>query len=236
MISDERFFAWLDGELEAADAAEVEALVAADSALQRRADAHRAIAKRLGSAFNPVAEAPVPARLMEAASAATADVIDFGAARERRSARAVPAGMQWAAMAATLAIGVLGGAMINGGNSSSSIAQQDGRLVASGELEAALYTRLASAPSDQGARIGLTFRDTAGNLCRSFSDNGAAGLACHQGGDWRIKGLFQAGEGQQSEFRMAAGSDPRLAGLIDSTMAGEPLDAVGERRALASLR
>jgi hypothetical protein len=35
---------------------------------------------------------------------------------------------------------------------------------------------------------------------------------------------------------MAAGPDPRLADLIGSTMAGEPLDAAGERKALDGLR
>jgi hypothetical protein len=235
MISDEQFFAWLDGELAPEEAAAIGTLVAADPDLQRRADAHRALAGRLGAAFDPIAEAPVPAYLLESTRPREAEVIDFGAAKGRRSARPVPLRMQWAAMAATLAIGILAGSMINGG-AASLITQEDGRLVASGELEQALYTRLASAPSDQGTRIGLTFRDAAGDLCRSFTDGGAAGLACHQGGDWRVRGLFQAGEGQQSEFRMAAGPDPRLADLVDSTMAGEPLDAAAERQALDSLR
>ena len=35
---------------------------------------------------------------------------------------------------------------------------------------------------------------------------------------------------------MAAGPDPRLAELIGSTIAGEPLDAKAERKALADLR
>jgi hypothetical protein len=235
MISDERFFAWLDGELEPAEAALVEALVAADPALKRRADEHRALAGRLQAAFDPIAQAAVPASLLEAASPRRAEVIDFRAAKERRTARPVSAGMQWAAMAATLAIGIVAGSMINGGDASP-IAQENGRLVASGELERALYTRLASAPVDQGARIGLTFRAKGGSLCRSFTDDGATGLACHQGDDWRIQGLFEAGEGQQSEFRMAAGPDPRLAALIDGSIAGEPLDAAAEREALASLR
>ena len=232
MISDERFFAWLDGELEPAEAAEVAALVAADPNLQRQADAHRALAGRLGAAFDPVAAAPLPGRLVEAARPRPAEVIDLAA---RRDARTIPVRMQWAAMAATLAIGIVAGSMI-GSAPSGPIGRENGQLVASGDLEAALYTRLASAPADDGARIGLTFRDAAGDVCRSFTDDGAAGLACHQGGDWRIRGLFQAGEGQQAEFRMAAGADPRLAGLVDATMAGEPLDAAGEREALASLR
>jgi len=233
MISDERFFAWLDGELEPGEAAEVAALVAADPELQRKAEAHRALRARLGAAFDPVAAAPLPDRLAEAIYPKDAEVIDFAARREGR--RPISVRMQWAAMAATLAIGIVAGSMI-GSSPSGPIGREDGRLVASGDLEAALYTRLASAPAEDGARIGLTFRDAAGDLCRSFTDDGAVGLACHQGGDWRIRGLFQEAEGQRYDFRMAAGQDPRLADLLEATMAEEPLDAAGERKALDTLR
>ena len=232
MISDERFFAWLDGELDPAEAAAIDELIAADPELQRKAEAHRALGGTLRSAFDPIAAAAVPDRLVQAAGPREAQVIDFSARRARARPAWAPA--QWAAMAATLAIGIVAGSMVNGADGP--IARENGRLVASGELSEALYARLASAPSEEGTRIGLTFRDAAGDLCRSFTDEGAAGLACHQGGDWRIRGLFQAGEGQQGEFRMAAGADPRLAELIDSTMAGEPLDAAAERKALDSLR
>lgn len=233
MISDERFFAWLDGELDDRDAAEVEALVAADPALGRKAQAHRALGGRVRAAFDPVAEAPVPQRLLDAARPRGAEVVDLAA--RRAAARPFSLPMQWAAMAATLAIGVVAGSMLDSG-AAGPIARQDGQLVAAGTLEQALYTRLASAPADQGARIGLTFRNSGGDLCRSFTDAGASGLACHQGGDWQIRGLFQAGEGQQGEFRMAAGPDPRLGELIDSTIAGEPLGAEAERQALSGLK
>ncbi len=43
--------------------------------------------------------------------------------------------------------------------------------------------------------------------------------------------MFAAPEGQTSDYRMAAGVDPNLAALIDSTMAGEPLDAAQEQAA-----
>lgn len=233
MISDERFFAWLDGELDAAEAAEVEALVAGDPELARKAAAHHALHDRLRAAFDPIADPAVPPQLRDAARSGRADILDLQA---RRSApRPISRPMQWMAMAATLAIGVVAGSLIDAGDSGP-LARENGQLVAAGELEATLYTRLASAPADDGARIGLTFRDRAGDLCRSFTDSGTSGLACHRGGDWRILGLFQAGEGQQSEFRMAASADPRLAGLVDAAIAGEPLDADGERRALEQLK
>lgn len=232
-MNDELFFAWLDGELDAPRAADVAALVAADPELRRRAEAHRAFGQRMHAAFDPVAEAPVPAALRDAARP-PAEVIDFAAARDRRRP-AFPVWTQWAAMAATLAIGFVGGSFMSGG-AAGPVAVENGHMVASGELEQALYTRLASAPAGDGVRIGLTFRDAAGDLCRSFTDSTASGLACSKDGDWRIQGLFQAGEGQQGEFRMAAGPDPRLAELVDSAMAGEPLDAAAERQALGGLR
>lgn len=229
MISDERFFAWLDGELEPAEAASVEAIVADDPNLQRRADEHRALGQRLRAAFDPVADMPVPDRLRPQ----QAEVVDL--ASRRPLARPIARGVQWAAMAATLAIGVVAGTIINPG-ASGPVGREEGRMVAAGALEEALYTRLASAPADDGARIGLTFRNADGDLCRSFTDETLSGLACHEGGDWRIRGLFQAGEGQQSDYRMAAGQDPRLAELVGSTMAGEPFDAAAEKQALDALR
>jgi hypothetical protein len=234
MIDDERFFAWLDGELEPAEAAAVDAIVAADLALQRRAADHRALGGRLSDAFNPIADAALPDRLSAAARLPEADVVDLTVARERRR-QAYPMWAQWAAMAATLGVGIVTGSLLDG-TTSTPIARENGQLVASGELEDGLYTRLASAPAESGPRIGLTFRNSAGDLCRSFTDDDAAGLACHERGGWRIRGLFQAGQGQQFEYRMAAGPDPRLAELIDSTIVGEPLDAVAERRAIETLR
>jgi hypothetical protein len=233
MISDDRFFAWLDGELDPVEAAAIDQLVAADPDLQRKAEAHRVLGGTLRAAFDPIADASVPQPLADAARPREAEVIDFASRRDARRQRFAP--MQWAAMVATLAIGVVAGSMINTGPSGP-VTRENGQLVASGDLEQALYARLASAPADEGARIGLTFRDAAGDVCRSFVDDGTSGLACHQSGDWQIRGLFQAGEGQRGQFRMAAGPDPRLAQLIDSTIAGEPLDATGEREALASLK
>lgn len=231
MIDDTRFFAWLDGELAPAEAAEVEALVAGDRQLAQKAAEHCALHGRLHAAFDPIIGSPVPLQLRQAAHARPAGVVSI---EDRRRSLRVFRPTQWMAMAATLAIGVVAGSLIDSG-ASAPLVREDGQLIAAGELEAALYTRLASAPADSGPRIGLTFRNRAGDLCRSFTDSGTSGLACHQSGDWRIRGLFQAGEGQRSEFRMASGHDPRLAELVDSAMAGEPFDADAERQALATL-
>lgn len=232
MINETKFFAWLDGELSDDEAAEVEREVAADPQLQRRAEEHRALTAELRSAFAPLTEAPLPARLTGPLEPSAADkVFSLAEARERREARAAP--LLWkhmAAMAATLVLGIVVGNQLTG-NPTSPIQTEAGRLVAGAELKSALYAKLASAPQEDGPRIGMTFRDRSGAICRTFKDKFTSGLACHNQGDWRILGVFQAPEGQGTDYRMAAGADSRLLELADEHMSGEPLGAAEERAA-----
>lgn len=221
MMDDEQFFAWLDGELDPQAAGEVAARVAADPELQRMAEAHRSMQTRLRDAFEPVLTAAPPA----------ANVVDLTAARERRAARrAWPAAAQWAAIAATLVVGIVTGTMIAGGADSPG-RDGSGQMLASGSLDRALDTQLASAPAADGPRIGLTFRDQAGSICRSFTDGSAQGLACRDGDDWALRAFVQGENSGSGEFRMAAGVDPAVAATIDRRMAGEPLDAAAELKA-----
>ena len=230
-MDDNKFFAWLDNELDAAASARIAAQVAADPELQRRAAAHRSLQARLGDAFAPIAAAPIPATIFSSPERVT--VVDLAIARERRSPRlGLPSMAQWAAMAATLVLGLVTGSMLDR-ESSSPIESQSGQLLASAGLARALDTRLASAPAATGPRIGLTFRSQDGMICRSFTAAAAQGLACRDGQDWRIRGLFQGAESATGDYRMAAGVDPNLAALIDSTVAGEAFDPIEERRALA---
>jgi len=222
MTEDGKFFAWLDGELGPAEAADMEAKVAADEQLQQLADQHRALRAQLRGAFDPIAAAPVPDQLTIHPSA---KVIDFAAAKRVR----LPSLPQWSAMAATLVLGLFLGTKVPQ-HGSSLVAVKDGRLYAASALNHSLDTELASAPRGD-VRIGLTFRDHSGEVCRSFTASAASGLACRSDGHWRLKGLFGAPEGQGGDYRMAAGMDPNLAALVDSTMAGEPFDAAAERAA-----
>jgi hypothetical protein len=230
MVDDEKFFAWLDGELTGREAEAMAAKVASDPELAELAEHHRALAGRLKSAFDTVAEAPVPEGLVDALRGSRHQVIDFRAAsRERRKAglRPLP---QWLALAATLVLGVGLGTLVRQ-PSASPVEFQDARIYAAASLGRALDTELASAPGNGDIRVGLTFRDAKGALCRSFSGSAASGLACRQGDHWQLRGLFAAPEGQGDTYRMAAGMDPNLAALVDSTMAGEPFDAAEEKAA-----
>ena len=227
MTDDAEFFAWLDGELDAARATIVEARVAASPELAARAVEHRRMAAKLKDAFAPVMEAGAPPPQFHSAKP-----IEFGARAAGREARRASFGVpQWAAMAATLALGLLVGNLVGGSGETSPVAVDSGRLIASASLEKTLDNGLASVPTGSGARIGLTFRNAQGDICRSFQDGPAGGLACRKGQQWRIEGLFPGSQGQTSDYRMAAGQDPRLAELISQTIEGDPFDSAQERAA-----
>jgi hypothetical protein len=231
MNADDKFFAWLDGELSGPEAAEMAARVAADAELARLAEQHRALQAELKGAFDPVAQAPIPQPLIDAVRRPAARVIDFAAAKNAREMRRSwrPAA-QWAAMAATLVLGFFLGALTPRHNAAP-VTVQDGALYANASLDTALDSELASAPATDAVRIGLTFRDQSGALCRTFTEAKESGLACRSGGRWQVRGLFPAPEGQGGAYRMAAGMDPNLAALVDSTMSGEPLDSAQEKAA-----
>jgi hypothetical protein len=229
MTADEKFFAWLDGELSGAEAAETEAKVASDPELARLAEQHRALRSELKSVFDQVAEAPVPKHLIDAVRPPPAQVIDFQAAKSARELRGSwPPAAQWAAMAATLVLGFFAGTFTPRHNNAP-VTVQDGALYASASLNQALSSALASAPNGP-VRIGLTYRDQTGSICRTFTEAKSSGLACRDGARWQLRGLFPAPEGQGDAYRMAAGMDPNLATLVNSTIAGDPFDSGEEEK------
>jgi hypothetical protein len=225
MTDEPEFYAWLDGELAEPQASLMAARVAADPELASFAKQQRALRARMTAAFAPIAAAPMPQRLLEAARS-EAKVIDIAAVRERRH--------RWSltglAAAASLVLGLALGLALPGERDSNFVSRGH-QLAASGRLAGALDRQLASAGEQDGVRIRLSFKDQSGRFCRSFTATGQTGLACRAGDGWSIEGLV-AGEDDGSDYRMASGVDPALGGLIDSRLAGEPLDAVSEREAV----
>lgn len=215
MTEEEEFFAWLDGELAPDAAAIVAARVAADPQLQRLADEHRSMQAELRSAFDPVMN-DVPANGSNV-------VVMRSAANDNRGL------LRYGAMAASMAIALLVGIQIGKPGEDSLFVSQNGQLIAAAALDDTLNDQLASAQQGE-IRVGLSFKDSADHYCRSFIAPEAAGLACRDGNSWRVEGLF-AGTGEVGEYRMAAGTDPRLAELIDDMIVGEPLDADEEAAA-----
>ena len=243
-ISDDTLHAYVDGELDAAARAEVEAAIAADPQLAQRVQQGQSLRGLLRAAYDPVLDEPVPARLLAAArgAAPVAKVVDLAAERASRKAMPVRAWAggwpQWGAMAACLVVGIFVGHSALIAPAGDAVATRDGQMVARGELARSLSTQLSSAqPGDAPVRIGLSFVSRGDEYCRTFllRRGGAAGLACRHGDDWQLRVLTQdpAASAGAGGLRMAASpTPPAVLRAVDEQIQGSALDAEAERAAL----
>lgn len=232
--SDETIAAYVDGELDAAQRADLEAALGADPALAERVEQERALRSRVEAAFGAVLDEPVPQRLLEALQSPA--VIDLAAARAARAPRRWR-GPEWGAMAACLAIGLFAGrALLAPSAENAPFATAAGRLLARGALDRALTTQLSSEPGG-GVALPVSFAADDGRWCRSFvlARGSLAGLACRHGDGWQVELLAAAGPAAPAgSVRPAATALPEpVLRAIDARIAGEPLDAAAERAARA---
>jgi anti-sigma factor RsiW len=102
--SDDRLIAYLDGELDDAERAEIALWLERDAGLRERAAELGESAALLRTAFDEVLREPVPERLVAAARGETGKVVDFAAARDTRLKRVVADRRWWAGAAAAAAI------------------------------------------------------------------------------------------------------------------------------------
>lgn len=232
-ISDEILIRYADGEASADDRLLVEAALAADPAVADRLAAHRSLAARVKTAFAPAAEQPVPQALLSLLDApaqeADSKVVSLNRFRAQRAP--APQWMAWAAMAACLVIGVLVGSQMPWAAGPGLIDRQQN---ARGALMAALDGQLASQPDkSQAVRIGVSFHKAGGGVCRTYSAPGSAGLACREGPKWKVMVAVAQAPAGSSEFR-TAGSEapPAVLEAMDNLIAGDPLDAAGEKAAM----
>lgn len=240
-FSDETLMAYADGEVDADTRRQIEAAMAADPAIAERVARHRALRVDLGAAFGGVLDEPIPSRLLDAANSSptptrSATVTDLSAARAAKSGgqgSRTWSWPEWTAIAASLLIGVLAGrSALQPGQSEMFATRSDG-IIATGELSAALDRQLSGTATGGDVHIGLSFRAKDGNYCRSFAAGTAAGFACREDAQWRVRALNEAGApAAGGEYRMA-GSElpPAVLAAIDDVMEGEALDREQEQAA-----
>lgn len=235
---DETLMAFADGELDEPRRAEIEAAIARDPELARRVSRHRELRARLGAAFAPVLEQPVPASLETAARgdasaspATRGNVVQFPA-RVARAPATPWRGREWFAMAASLVAGMfLSWRFLS--PASAPLVANEGALVARGELASALESQLAGEQSGSSAvLIGVTFAANGGDYCRTFilRDTATAGLACREQGEWHVPVTNEI-DLPAGELRQASSMPPAILEAIDARLAGEPLDAAAEKAA-----
>lgn len=243
LISEETLQAYVDGELGAAEVAQIDAALAHDALLARRVAQARAIRAQLRSLFDPVLDEPVPEQLSALLRPAPQSVPvapvpltaqarhrGFGAGRRRTSRRWLVPGTAVAASLAVLALAL----WWNVG--SSLVRMQDGQQFAAGALSHALDQGLASAPVPSATiAIGLTFRSADGHICRTFARRTSpalAGLACHESAGWSLPLLSTNTEYVGGELRQAASDlPPAVQAAVDARIRGDAFDAQQERAA-----
>ena len=236
-FSEETLMAYADNELDSETRAAVEAAMATDPEVARRVAQHKALRGRLRVAFDKVLDEPPPQRLIDAARGVPAVRREGNVIPLRRRPpprRALP---QWAALAASLILGVLiGQALLRTSGTAEPVTSRDGQLLASGVLAQTLSDQLAGTPAqDTSVRIGVSFKSKDGDYCRTFAlreSTMLAGLACRKGDDWRVQVLAQGGSASGSGYRQAGSEMPRsVMQAVDDSIAGEPLDAHAEAAA-----
>ncbi len=242
-IDDDSLQAYVDGALDAAEAARVEAALAQDEALARRVRQLQALNAQLRAAFDPVLDEPVPARLsalLQPPSAPEGTVLPFRARGTEASRHRHVLRRRWlpgAALAASLALLAAGLWWWQSGNVL--MRTQGGQQFAAGALAHALDRELASAPDTQSpVAIGLSFRSKDGQICRSFTVRtppARAGLACHTAAGWELPVFGAAEQSAGGELRQAASElPPAVQAAIDARLRGNIFDAQQERAARAA--
>jgi hypothetical protein len=229
-IDPEMLMAYVDGELDPIATKRVERAAGADATLAEEIARQQRLRTRLRSAFDPVATTP-PSDTLLATLRTAGEVTDIAAARAKRGwrfSRWLPAG---GAVAAALALGLFIGHGIQ--QSGEPFAMRDGTLVARGEAARALDIELASAkPAGNNIRIIVTFRRSDGDYCRAFETGTQAAIACRGEHGWQIESLRAASGGVSTQYRQAGSGSAALMAEAQDMMAGEPLDATGERAAI----
>jgi hypothetical protein len=237
-FSDETVMAYVDGELDEKGRAAMDAALASDPELARRVAPHRALRDRLRGEFAPVLQEPVPERLIFAARGAAARPRPTNVIPLPPQLRARWSWPQWAAMAASLAVGVLVAPLLWREGAGGPLAVRGGHVVATGTLARALSEQLASnQAAGAPVGIGVSFLSRNGSYCRTFllrEQSALAGLACREQDQWRLEALAAAtpSSAAPEQYRPAASSlPPAVANTIDELIVGEPLDAGAESAA-----
>jgi hypothetical protein len=227
-MDETRIIAWIDGELPPEEAAEVEAAVAADPVLASIAARHRKIRARFAAAFTPLLQEPVamPKRR-------SARIVSLAAVREERAApptpRPAPRWRSWAwpsAVAASLLVGVI----VGHGQPATGVADRGGALALSAPIAQALDTQ--SSGQLAPVSVAVSFKDHDGRYCRGFVAQYIGGVACKEASGWQLRYAAPV-DPQKGDYRQAGG-DAASAKVIATMIAGDPLDAAGERKAIAA--
>ena len=230
-MTQEQIIAYVDGELGPIEALRFERVMEADPAVAAEVQRHRRVREAVAGHFAPVVGEPLPERLTRLLDKG-GNVIVFP--DTRWTSRWFGQGGRYAALAATLVVGLMLGQLLPG-RTPGPIEARGGTIVARGELARALDGQLASAAQGDAYRIGVSFRDHGNRYCRTFSGAGGAGIGCHGDRGWALERFVAGGSADQGGvYRQAGSSSAEILAAAQEMMAGAPLDAAQEEQAKAA--
>ena len=242
-FSDELLIAFVNGELAEPARAAVERALRADPAIAARVAQLRARRSRVYGIVAGGRDSGGHAHAHGTPGGAKVVQLDMVRAARSSPLGAPPAAASrplwmirhWSAVAAALGAGALAGGfgwhLWQGEAELASLSGAEGALVAQGRLASALSAQLASPGPSGRVRIGISFLAKDGKYCRSFVMDTTAGLACRDGGLWKVPVLAQGAAG--AAWMDGSGLPPAVLDAIDERIAGTPLGAAAERAAHA---
>jgi len=218
---------FMDGELAPEEMVQVARQITVEPKWDAYLRAQENLKAMLAARFREV-ETPLPQRLIDAAE--KTPISPWWIARMRLREILVLRGL--APMGGLLAAGLV--MLWFAGSRGTLMEDASGHMIAAGRLADALNTQLASAKDPSAAnQIGISFRDTTGRDCRTFTSGSNAGLACRQDGAWRIKILAATTrEDTGAVYQMAGTAMPQaVRDEVRAIIAGSAFDAAAERAA-----
>jgi negative regulator of sigma E activity len=200
--------AYVDGELDEIRRRRIEAALQEDPELARQVEAERRLRDTLQARFAPIAEEPVPERLIAA--------VRDGA----KVAPLAPKRTRWAPVAIAASIVAVAAVGLQ-------LRPQRDPDLATGPIAKALETQLASIQAaDAPVRIGFTFKARDGSWCRTFEQRATSGIACRSDEGWQVR-RRATGAPQTGDYRQAG--SPEIAAAAQEMAADAPLDPGAER-------
>ena len=250
MITQDQLSAYLDGEVTASEARDIEVALEADTELRARLDQLRGGDLAVKAAMDRLLERPVPDALAQAVRAAMTAreprPLNDNAAALRPRATLARQALWPSAIAAALVGGVMlghltplaGAGTADWTSQAGSGAPQAGQAMAAalGGATSGAHVILASGRTMTPI---MTFTSQDGSLCRQFDVVGAegieSGLACRADRSaWRLVALTKAGPAaSDGGYRTASGpGGDAVSAMADRLIKGEPMDAAAEADAL----
>jgi surface antigen len=260
-LSDQILMAHADGELEPAERARVDSILARDPATRARWEMFEATGKTLAERFRM--DEPVPQRLVDLILGKRGAWVRFSDNINARGLRTVlnhfvsgytPAWRSVLAYSAVLVVGACGGWLLHGDTgapkvSPTFVVHTDGRILAQGVLQRALETapsgvRIESIQSLERAaavQVRLSFKSREHAFCRQYEVTLAdgprpfTGIGCRgNDGHWQVQvnTLDEAGQPARGKV-VPAGADGPLAAYIGRMIEGDALDSTQESAAIS---